>query len=252
MGVIPVPVYLIDSIGVTILGMSQIDHLYRLQQTDDEIRQDKERLSAVLGLQAESTELINARERIEVAASELQKRRTEYNALNLELRTLSTKSKSSEDRLYSGMVKNPKELADIQQEIDSLGRRRTLLEDEVLEAMILLEDAELEDETAAAELVKIEAAWQQDQEELQAEQAELVERLGALLADRKQQVASITSQAMTAYESAKRHAGPTAVVLLVRGRCRGCQVTVPANLVKGVDRGQMINCDSCGRLLYLG
>ena len=125
-----------DQVGVTIWGMSQIDHLYRLQLLDDEIREGKERLSDVLRLQAESPKLFAARERVEVTEAELQQRRTSQNDLNLELSSLNTKSKRSEDRLYSGIVKNPKELADIQQEIESLGRRRAVLEDEVLEAMI--------------------------------------------------------------------------------------------------------------------
>jgi predicted nucleic acid-binding Zn-ribbon protein len=232
--------------------MSQIDHLYRLQLLDDDIRQSKERLSDVLRLQAESSELFAARERVEVAKAELQQRRTSQNDLDLELSSLNTKSKRSEDRLYSGTVKNPKELADIQQEIESLGRRRAVLEDEVLEAMIFSEDAEVADETATTELIEIEETWQHDQEDLQLEQAELVQRLGKLLATRKQQLVSISPQALKAYEGAKRHAGPTAVVLLINGRCRGCQVTVPAMLAKSVNEGQMATCDSCGRLLYLG
>ena len=232
--------------------MSEIDHLYRLQLLDDEIRQEKERLSEVLRLQAESPELFTARERVEVAQAELQQRRTSQNDLNLEYSTLNTKSKRSEDRLYSGMVKNPKELADIQQEIESLGRRRVVLEDEVLEAMIIFEDAEVEDDTATTELLEIEEKWQQDQEDLQLEQAELVQSLGALLATRKQQLASIGPQALKAYQGAQRHVGPSAVVLLVNKRCRGCQVTVPAMVAKGANEGQIVTCDSCGRLLYLG
>ena len=232
--------------------MSEIDHLYRLQLLDDEIRQEKERLSEVLRLQAESPELFTARERVEVAQAELQQRRTSQNDLNLEYSTLNTKSKRSEDRLYSGMVKNPKELADIQQEIESLGRRRVVLEDEVLEAMIIFEDAEVEDETATTELLEIEEKWQQDQEDLQLEQAELVQSLGELLATRKQRMASISPQALKAYQGAQRHAGPSAVVLLINGRCRGCQVTVPAMVAKGANEGQIVTCDSCGRLLYLG
>ena len=241
-----------DQVGVTIWGMSQIDHLYRLQLLDDEIRQGKERLSDVLRLQAKSPKLFAARERVEVTKAELQQCRTSQNDLNLELSSLNTKSKRSEDRLYSGIVKNPKELADIQQEIESLGRRRAVLEDEVLEAMIFLEDAEVADETATTELFEIEEEWQQDQVDLQLEQAELVQRLGELLTTRKQQLTSISPQALKAYQGAKRHAGPSAVVLLINGRCRGCQVTVPAMQAKGVNEGQIVTCDSCARLLYLG
>ena len=119
--------YLAIGVSVTIWSMGQIDYLYRMQQVDDEIRQGKERLSIVLRLQKESAELLVARERAKSAKDELQRSRTSQNDLSLELSSLNNKSKRSEDRLYSGMVKNPKELADIQQEIDSLGRRREVL-----------------------------------------------------------------------------------------------------------------------------
>jgi len=225
--------------------MSQIDHVYRLQLLDDDIRQTKERLSDVLRLQAENPELFAARDRADVAKAELLQRRTNQSDLDLELSSLNTKSK------HSGMVKNPKELADIQQELESLGRRRDVLEDEVLEAMISFEDAEAVNYTAITELAETEEKWHEDQISFQIEQAELVERLGELLATRKQQLTAITPQSLKAYQGAQRHAGPTAVVLLVNGRCRGCQVTVPAMLAKWSNEGQMVTCDSCGRLLYL-
>ncbi|MEZ4515948.1 MAG: hypothetical protein R3C44_03590 [Chloroflexota bacterium] len=44
--------------------------------------------------------------------------------------------RQSEQRLYSGDVKNPKELTDLQHEIESLGRRRDTLETDVLEALM--------------------------------------------------------------------------------------------------------------------
>jgi predicted nucleic acid-binding Zn-ribbon protein len=244
--------YLTDKVSVTIRGMSQTDHLYRLQLLDDEIRQAKERLSEVLRLQEGNPAFIAARERAEVTKTEFQRSRNIQTDLNLELGTLNTKSKRSEDRLYSGMVKNPKELADIQQEIEALGRRRSILEDEVLEAMILLDIAEAANEITTTELLEVEEKWREDQVSLQMEQAELVARLGEMLASRKQQLTAITPQSLKAYQGAQRHAGPAAVVLMVNGRCRGCQVTLPVMLAKWVNEGQLVTCDSCGRLLSPG
>jgi predicted nucleic acid-binding Zn-ribbon protein len=231
--------------------MTQIDHLYRLQQLDDEIRHRKDRLSTVIRLQKESDELIQARERVITAEEELKHHRSNYNDLTLELNALNNKAKRSEERLYSGLVKNPKELADIQQEIDSLGKRRSTLEDEVLEAMILLEEAESEYDLASSELDEVESSWEQEQIDLQQEQEALAVELVEMLATRKHQVTSIGSDALTTYENTKKFAGTTAVVVLRNDRCQGCQVRVPENLIKEVDQGQLIHCDSCGRLLYL-
>jgi len=239
------------NVDVTIKDMTGIDQLYRLQQLDDDMRLGKERLAAIIRLQTETSELIEARERVSRAEKSLQRCRIKHNDLNLELRSLNDKGERSENRLYSGTVKNPKELADIQHEIESLDRRRSVLEDEVLEAMINLEDAESEHETATSELAMIEESWEAEQDSLANEKTQLLTQLGELINVRKQLLASITKVAINAYERTQKIAGPIAVVLLKNGRCTGCQVRVPTNLAKAVDQGELINCDSCGRLLYL-
>jgi hypothetical protein len=229
--------------------MSQVGLLYRLQQMDDEIRADKNRLGEVIRSQQETKELLLARQRVETAAGELQGYRASQTSLNLELSSLNSKAQRSEQRLYSGKVKNPKELEDLQSETESLAKRRTVLEDELLETMIMVEDAQEESEAAQASLQEIEAAWSQDQKDLKQEQSELIARVKQLTAQRKKHVELLTAESLQSYENAQRRAGSTAVVLMTNNRCRGCLVTVPANLVKAVDEGQLVHCDSCSRIL---
>ena len=90
--------------------MSQVEQLLHLQQIDDEIKSSKIRLSQVVRLQSESETLATARKRAEVTEAELHDQRGQQTDLNLELSSLNSKAKRSEDRLYSGLVKNPKEL----------------------------------------------------------------------------------------------------------------------------------------------
>jgi hypothetical protein len=236
-------------LGATIHSMSQVDLLYRLQQIDDKIRESKKRLTEVVLLQKESSELINARHRTVIAGDELHNWGGQQTDLNLELTSLTDKAQREETRLYSGSVTNTKELTDIQHELESLARRRTVLEDELLEAMIMVEEAQEEDEESQSELALIEATWLQDQEDLRDEQAELVNRINELTGMRKQQLELMTAGSVSAYENAIRRAGSSAVVLLKNGRCRGCQVTVPINLIKNADEGKLVTCDSCTRIL---
>jgi hypothetical protein len=229
--------------------MSQVDLLYRLQQIDDEIAQKKQRFGEVLRLQKESKGLTDARERSKTAAAESQRLRTQQLDLNLELKGLTDKAKRSEDRLYSGLVKNPKELSDLQHEIESLTRRRSGLEDEVLEAMIMVEDAQEENDEASTELARIEAQWTASQAHLKAEQSDLVQRINELNQIRKDHAGSISPKFLTAYDKTMKNGMGSAVVLLRNNRCRGCQVTVPANRVKAANEGELVYCDSCGRIL---
>jgi uncharacterized protein len=229
--------------------MSQIELLYRLQQIDDELRQKKNRLTEVIRAQRGNAELEAARQRAARATAVYQKHHTRHTDLNLELKGVTDKARRSEERLYSGLVKNPKELADLQQEIEALTRRCSALEDEILETMIALEEAEVEKAAAEETLAGLEEEWEQTRASLQQEQATLAQRSSQLADLRQQQVRRLTPATLVEYEAISRHRGGVAVVGLSGNICQGCRLTVPANMVKAAGEGQLVKCPSCGRLV---
>lgn len=229
--------------------MSHIDLLSRLQHVDDEISQKKQRFGEILHLQKDTSALEAARKAAKTAADELQKWRSQQKVLNLELQALNDKAKRSEDRLYSGLVKNPKELTDLQSEIDSLNRRRGGLEDELLETMIMFEEAQEENDSAASDLAQIESDWNTAQAAFKVEQSDLVQRINELTQIRKEQAEAIPAKFLAAYDHVAKRGHSPAVATLKNNRCRVCLVTVPANLVKTVNEGQLVYCDNCGRIL---
>ena len=229
--------------------MSQVDLLYRLQQTEDEIRVDKKRLTDVIRLQSESVELIKARKDVESTASELTRLRVIQNDKSLEVDGLHDKAKREESRLYSGLVTNPKELEDLQREIESLGRRIAILEDELLEVMLEVEEAESSNTEAEEKAAAIESEWKKTSERCKKEQEKLIHRIAELTEQKKHLLPLIHPESMMVLESAKRRAGDTAVAALKNGRCRGCLVGVSANQQKAADEGKMVTCDNCGRIL---
>jgi predicted nucleic acid-binding Zn-ribbon protein len=231
--------------------MSQVQQLYRLQQYDTEISQKKRRLGEVVQLQRETEALIAARKRFALASETVTKWTTTQTDLNLELGSVNDKARRSENRLYSGQVTNPKELEDLQHEVEALGRRRGVLEDEVLEAMIMLEDAQAELGSARKSLSEIEAEWEKSQASLQVEQNELAVELHKLMAEREAQKDRIDSKALDQYESIRARKNGLAVVPFINNACTGCHVTVSANMALQVQRGERVTCNGCGRILVL-
>jgi predicted nucleic acid-binding Zn-ribbon protein len=229
--------------------MSQVQLLYRLQQYDTEITQKKRRLAEVLQLQRETEELLAARKRFATASDEVSRWTTKQTDLNLELGSVNEKAKRSEERLYSGQVTNPKELEDLQHEVEALGRRRNVLEDEVLEAMITLEDAQVEFDSAQDQLNEVETAWKESQALLKVEQNELALALHKLMAEREEQKNRINAADLKQYEAIRKRAHGLAVVPFVNNACTGCHVTVSANLALQVERGERVTCNGCGRIL---
>lgn len=229
--------------------MAQVQQLYRLQQIDTEIREKKQRLGEVLRAQKEPEALLAARRQAETAAAEVQQWQIRHKDLSLELSSLNNKARSSENRLYSGNVRNPKELEDLQKEVESLSRRRSALEDDILEAMIMIEETQAEKAAADEAQAEMEAEWEQRVAGLKAQQNELALRLNTLNGLRQKQVALITPDLLAEYEQLSQRRGGIAVAALRGNECQGCQLTVSANKVKDAAEGKLVYCGSCGRIL---
>lgn len=229
--------------------MSQVQQLYQLQQIDSEISAKKQRLKDVLQAQRETEALRAARQRATTAVATLRAREAQLEDLNLEVAGVNDKAKRSEQRMYSGKVTNPKELSDLEHEVAALGRRRVVLEDEILEAMIGVEEAQEENESAASDLATIEATWEQSQKRLKAEQNELALALHGLIGRREQLAAAVPDKMRADYEALKARKNGVAVVALVDHSCTGCHVRLPENKVAQAERGELVSCSGCGRIL---
>lgn len=229
--------------------MPQMRQLYQLQQLDSVIGQKKQRLIEVLNLQKEPPELVTARTRRDAAEADAETWQATHNRLSLELGSLNSKVKRSEERLYSGTVKNPKELADLQHEIEALGRRREALEEEILEAMIMLEDAQAE-LAAAAEVVEMLANRQAVAvQALKEEQDALARELHQLLEQRNALAGRVDAPSLQLYDDLRGKKGGTAVATIRMNSCSVCRISVSASTVKMADQGELVYCGGCGRML---
>ncbi len=230
--------------------MSLVSQLYQLQQIDTEIRGKTLRLREVLQAQKGNKALQAAKGRMETAVSHLQSWQIKHKDLSLEFESLNSKIKSSENRLYSGKVTNTKELTDLQKEIASLVRRRESLEEEVLEAMVIIEDAQGEKVAVEQTLANIQAEWDKKTASLKKEQNELALRIHALNGKRESLANSIPAKELTEYQHIAKRKGGIAVAKLRVNQCMACQVSASANKVKNAREGKLVTCGSCGRILY--
>ncbi len=113
----------------------------------------------------------------------------------------------------------------------------------------MIEDAQEEKQAAGQQLAKVLAAWEKEQSSLKQEQNELALRLHQLLEARKKQVALIDPKPLADYEQLKSRKGGVAVAGLVKNSCSGCHLTVSAIKISRIERGEMVTCGGCGRIL---
>lgn len=229
--------------------MSQAQVLYDLQQIDNEIRAEKQRLGEVLRLQKEPAALLAARERAAAARADLQQWQAQHKDLTLEIASVAEKARRSEERLYSGSVKNPKELADLQNELEALGRRRAALEDDALLMMMEIDErkgilAVADDEVAsrAGEFTDASAALRQEQQTLAL-------HLNSLLEKRGRHVTLAEPALLKSYDAISRQKNGLAVAGLQANKCLGCRLTLSSAVIRAADQGKLVYCENCGRIL---
>jgi predicted nucleic acid-binding Zn-ribbon protein len=233
--------------------MSVVRQLYQLQLVDSETDEKSQRLEGVEASLGESDDLIRAREAVSEAEAELKRLGSRLRALELDVAAVSDKLKKNQDRLYSGRVRNPKELSGLQDEAAALRRRRADLEDEQLELMITMDEEEAELAERQARLRQIEANWREEQAQLKEEKQRLEARLAELDGRREGLRAGLSAADLAEYAELRRRGGGLGVTRLKRGICQACGVDVPTGLADAVARGEGMNyCTVCNRLLYGG
>lgn len=230
--------------------MTTAQMLYELQQVDQAIDAKSRRLEAIAAQLKESETLKQARSRLE----QLQQRVTRIERTQLEqeleLRGLADKLKAEERRLYSGRVKNPKELAGLQKEVRYLKRRHKEMEEQLLETMVAREEIQAQLDEAAAALDRLEAEWEAHQATLLDEQRQLQDELSDLTRRREELVARVGRAALDSYDHLRRTKG-IAVAPVQGGLCGGCQVALSAVDQQRARGEDLAYCGNCGRILVI-
>ena len=233
--------------------MSRVELLYRLQEVDTELDAKRRRLQEIEASLGESDELFQARTRLQQAEAAYRRWRTTLRHLELKMTALENKIKNSEQRLYSGTVRNPKELASLQQELNYLRRRKSTEEDSLLEVMIGVEEREVAWQDAQAHWETVEATWTAGQAELSRERGELLARLAELRELRAGREGAVDGTDLSTYEDLRRRKGGTAVARLQGNLCTSCHVEVPSSWSQQARQGAtLVFCGSCGRILCAG
>ncbi len=225
--------------------------MYRLQQAENEKADCICRLRQVGESLEDSSEVeaaVAAHQGAEDAAAGAE---VTSRDLELKVQSLRAKTKAVDQRMFSGKVTNPKELSNLHEESQYLKRRLTSAEDELLDALIHLEEAEEQLSAAASTLSEARAQKETLTEDLIAKRTRLEEhvlRLDATIGDIRE---SLSPSDLETYEYTSRRKGSTAVALLSRANvCGVCGVTVPLATAQQVrERGALTTCPSCERIL---
>jgi predicted nucleic acid-binding Zn-ribbon protein len=231
--------------------MTWISDLKILQEIDTALDSARASYDDAQSRIGESDDVIALRTRTGEAEAALRAASASQRDIELEAETLKSKIAPQETKLYGGSIKNPKELTDLQADVDQLKRHLATVEERELESMAGLEAAENEHRTAAAELTALEASWREEQAELAERSTRLEAEINEHEARRNEQAARIESKLLGTYDRVRRAHQGKGIAKLDRNLCLGCRISLPSNMVNKARAGSaLVQCPNCERILY--
>jgi predicted nucleic acid-binding Zn-ribbon protein len=231
--------------------MTLVKRLYDLQQIDLDIQREQEALDEINRQLGESEALLQAKAELLAEREHLDEMEKQQRSVEWEIEDLRNSMAQVNDKLYGGATKNPKELVSLEKELGIFKAKLREKEDKLLDLMAEVEAIQDKMKLDGERLKKLEAEWKQEQKALTQQQAKVQSRLSDLSRKRQAIASEIVPQTIELYEGIRLRKGQ-AVVKVEQGRCHGCHLTLSMNEQQRARAGVLIQCSSCGRILYLG
>ena len=229
--------------------MNVAKQLYQLQETDLEIESKEQAIKQIASQLGENQAVVRVQTKLTLENQHLEELKQQQHSAEWEIDDRVGKLTTGEEELYSGRIKNPKELTNLQHEVEGLRAKRNKLEDKALEIMDKVELTEANVAVIGNELKTVEAEWHRQQQQLSAEMEDLKNRLSDLGQKRQSLLAEIDPQAVELYHKLRRQKG-RAVAKVEQGICGSCRISLPITDLQRTRSGNLVQCSSCGRILF--
>jgi len=176
----------------------------------------------------------------------------EQSKLEGDIDIVRTRMGKDQERLDTGQVSSPRELENLQSEIESLKRRQSDLEDEELEIMERREAVQSRAQELRSEREQLMATLADTEQRRDAAFTEIdadAEKTGR---QRAELSASIPAELLALYEKVRASSSGVGAAALHRGRCEGCHLqlnTTDLNRLREAAPDEVLRCEECRRIL---
>ena len=206
-------------------------------------------LAEIASLEAKRTDVGNMVRDARIVLDDLV---AEQSKVDADVESVKARRTRDRDRMDQGLVTNPKDLERMQHELESLERRIGSLEDDELEVMEQVEEAQ-------AELAKLEAMVAEAEEQLAVlviardeKLADLDEQLAAAAAARGPAAEGLPADLVTLYDRLREQKNGVGAAALRARECGGCRLSLDQselNRIRGLAPDEVVRCEECQRIL---
>jgi len=233
--------------------MSHSFRLFQLQKIDTQIDQGSARIREINAKIDGDHRVQDAQAHLDDAVTAFKASQESLKRIELEASAKQLKLEQCESTLYGGKVKIPKELQDLQHEVAAIKRAIAALEDQQLEAMVLVEEAQARCDAAQQQLVHAQGESASDNAIMAGERSALDTLSLRLQTERDAVVNQIDAATLEEYSRLRKAKRGVAVATVSDNGCSACGTELTA-----ADRQsarsplQVFHCPSCGRFIYGG
>jgi uncharacterized protein len=233
--------------------MTNTSNLYRLQQIDTSLDQARSRLSEIDRILSDDTVMRAAEAEAAATEAELRQAGKELKEIEFTVQEQRTRIEQDESTLYSGRIRNPKELQDLQNEVSSLKRYLEVLEERLLETMLFVEEKEgMHNQTSQA-VNQVRGRFEEQHAHLRAERSKLIQTIERLEVERQAAAGSIPPDDQALYEQLRKIRQGIAISRIIDRSCASCGSTLTPGVVQSASTpSHIVRCPSCGRILFPG
>jgi hypothetical protein len=168
-----------------------------------------------------------------------------------DVEAVKTRRRRDQERMDSGAISSAKDLERMQHELATLDRRISVLEDEELEVMEQLEEAQASVTRLEAELAEITEKLAVAVDSVDVETSKIDGELAGVAEERAPALESIPDDLLALYSRLSEKMGVGAAELRAR-RCGGCNLQLdPAEIsrIRGLAADEVVRCEECSRIL---
>ena len=233
--------------------MSSLDlrKLHQLHQVDVALHEIRVRAAALdPGKRIQAA--INALQQdFDVKDAESKKLGGELADLELKQKGIDEKVKKFDKELYGGKVVNPREVENLQKEIQILKRQKGEMDGRILELWELVPPAKKAADDVQAKIDEQKKALAEYQKQVVEARGKLEQQFKELTAKRGPLAKEVPPPMLARYEAIRQKQHGVGMADVVKGNnCGRCGTHLPIKSIEIAKEGRIVTCESCHRILY--
>lgn len=227
-----------------------LDVLKQLQVVDGKLyylRREMQELPK--GLDQSQAKVTEQEVRLKTAEEQFKACQLSQKAKEGELQTREENIKKLQGQLFQ--VKTNKEYTAIQHEIDSLKTDNSLLEEEIIKLLDVVDEANRGRQEEQQRLAEVQKWLDSERARIEKAIADKRGQMEQLEEERGRMAPTVSARTLDWYERVLTNRDGLALVPLENESCGGCHRRLPPQVINEVYlRSKLVSCENCNRILY--